>query len=137
MSPPFLLLIDLQINFILRGSNSFEYDPEGDEEYEGFFNARCEDIAALGQKSLNCLLDHLNEEVFGTKRKEATAEQRRQKEFSKRQLEEIKAQAAIEDAEEEDAEEENPDGQQGEDNQQGGSKQGNTSDQQNGDGGED
>ena len=43
--------------------------------------------------------------MFGFKRKEATAEQRRQREFSTKQLEKIKAQAAIEDAEEEDAEE--------------------------------
>jgi hypothetical protein len=43
----------------------------------------------------------LQEEVFGLKKKEATAEQRRQDEFSATQLQAIKSQAAREEAEEE------------------------------------
>ena len=61
---------------------------------------------ALGPKSFACLRGHWTEEVFGIKRKEATAEQRRQMEFSRRQLQEITAQAAREDAEEGDVKEE-------------------------------
>lgn len=101
--PMFSCLIGFQIYFLLRGSGSFEYDPEGDEEYEGFFRDRYEEMVALGPKSLSRLLGRLDEEVFGIKRKEATAEQKRQREFSKRRLQEIKAQAAREDAEEGDA----------------------------------
>jgi len=65
-------------------------------------------MRSLGPKSLAHLYAHLDEEVFGIKRKEATAEQRKQREFSKRRLQEIKAQAAREEAEEGDI-----DGQQG------------------------
>ena len=57
---------------------------------------------ALGPERLTLLYNRLDEEVFGIKRKEATAEQRRQREFSKRRLEEIRAQAAREEAEEKD-----------------------------------
>ena len=45
----------------------------------------------------------MEEEVFGVKRKQATAEQKRQKEFSDVRLQEIKAQAAKEDDEEQNA----------------------------------
>lgn len=55
----------------------------------------------------------MEEEVYGIKRKEATAEQRRQREFSGTWLEEIRAQAAREDAEEEGAEEEDAEEQNG------------------------
>lgn len=79
---------------------------------------RCDDLLSLGHKSLTRLFGRLNEEVFGIKRKEATAEQRRQREFSRRRLQEIRAQAAIEDMEEGGA-----DSQRGEDNQPSGSGQ--------------
>ena len=62
-----------KIYFILHGSDSFEYDPEGDEEYLTFFIDRHEDLKALGHKSLAHLSERLDEEVFGFKRKEATA----------------------------------------------------------------
>jgi len=51
-----------------------------------FFRARCEEMVALAPQSLTRLLGRFDEDVFGIKRKEATAEQRRQKEFSKRRL---------------------------------------------------
>ena len=53
-------------------------------------------MAAFGRPHLARLYNHLDEEVFGVKRKEATAEQKRQREFSKRRLEEIRARAAEE-----------------------------------------
>jgi len=77
---------------------NFESNPEGDEEYQLFFTDRLEEIHALGPKSERHIFDFLEEEVFGVKQKQATAEQRRQKEFSNARLQEIKAQAAKEDA---------------------------------------
>jgi len=96
----FLSLIGLQIYFVLHGAGNFESDPEGDEEYQFFFIHRLEEIHALGPKSRKHLFNFLEEEVFGVKQKQATAEQKRQKKFSDAQLQEIKAQAAREDAEE-------------------------------------
>lgn len=96
----FLSLIGLQIYFVLHGTGNFESDPEGDEEYQLFFTDRLEEINALGLKSRKHLFNFLEEEVFGVKQKQATAEQKRQKKFSDAQLQEIKAQAEREDAEE-------------------------------------
>ena len=95
----FSFLTSLQIYFILHGKGNFESDPEGDEEYQLFFVNRMKEIYALGPKSRKHLFDFLDEEVFGVKRKQATAEQRRQREFSNTQLQAIEAQAAKEDAE--------------------------------------
>lgn len=71
--------------------------------------SRLEEIHALGPKTKKNLFNFLDEQVFGVKRKQATAEQKRQREFSDAQLQAIKAQAAKEDAEEGSA-----DGEQGE-----------------------
>ena len=108
-----MFLISSQIYFILHGLGPFESDPEGDEEYQQFFDDRLAEIHALGHASNARLFDYLDEEVFGIQQKQATAEQKRQKEFSKIQLQAIEAQAAIEDAEEGDVE-----GQQGGSDQQ-------------------
>lgn len=97
-------MISLQVYYLLCGTGSFESDPEGEEEYQTFFAARLEEIVALGPKSWKRIFGFLTEEVFGIKRKLATAEQRRQKEFSMVRLQEIRAQAAQEDAEEQDEE---------------------------------
>ena len=99
---PFLLLISFQIYFILHGTGNFESDPEGDEEYKVFYDNRVEEINALGPTSRKHIFEFLEEEVFGVRRKQATAEQRRQQEFSDSQLQAIRAQAAREEEEEED-----------------------------------
>lgn len=96
-----MFLITPQIYFILHGSGPFESNPEGDEEYQEFFWDRLGEILALGHISKARLFDYLDEEVFGIRRKQATAEQMRQKEFSKVQLQAIQAQAEVEDAEKE------------------------------------
>ena len=106
-------LTDFYIYFILHGTGTFGSDPEGDEEYQLFFANRLEEIQALGHISAERIFGFLEEEVYGIKRKEATAEQRRQREFSGTRLEEIRAQAAREDAEEEGAEEEDAEEQNG------------------------
>lgn len=54
----------------------------------------------------------MGEEVFGVKRKEATAEQRRQREFSAAQLQAIMEEAAMEEAEKEHADDETGGGKQ-------------------------
>ena len=90
----------MQIYFLLHGAGNFESNPEGDEEYKNFFSDRVDEINELGPRTHKQLFGFLEEEVFGVK-KEATAEQRRQKEFSAAQLQAIKAQAAREEAEEE------------------------------------
>ena len=112
-SLPFLLLISLQIYFILHGTGNFESDPEGDEEYQLFFTTRLVEIQALGHKSREHIFGFLEEEVFGVKRKQATAEQIRQKRFSEARLQEIRAQAALEDAEEQDEEDGSNEGHEG------------------------
>lgn len=91
----------MQIYFLLHGAGNFESNPEGDEEYKNFFSDRVDEINELGPRTHKQLFGFLEEEVFGVKKKEATAEQRRQKEFSAAQLQAIKAQAAREEAEEE------------------------------------
>ena len=96
----FLSLIGLQIYFVLHGTGNFESNPEGDEEYQLFFANRLQEIYALGPKSKKHIFDFLEEEVFGVKQKQGTAEQKRQKEFSDARLQEIKLQAAREDTEE-------------------------------------
>ena len=55
---------------------------------------------ALGPKSGQHVVDLLQDEVIGIKRKKASAEQRRQKEFSVAKLQVIKAEAASEEVEE-------------------------------------
>jgi hypothetical protein len=97
----FWSLIGSQIYFILHGTANFESKPEGDEEHQLFFTNRLEEIHALGPKSKKHIFGFLEEEVFGVKQKQRTAEQRRQREFSNARLQEIKAQAAREDTEEE------------------------------------
>ena len=84
---------------ILSSSWDRQPNPEGDEEYQGFFIDRVEEINALGPRAYQQLFDSLQEEVFGLKRKEATEEQKRQKEFSYAQLQKIKVQAAREEGE--------------------------------------
>ena len=97
---PFLPLIGFQIYFLLHGTGNFKSDPEGEEEYQAFFTDRLAEIQALGHKSREHIFGFLEEEVFGVKKKQATAEQLRQKRFSETRLQEIKTQAALEDAEE-------------------------------------
>ena len=96
----FLLLINFQLYFIFHGTGSFESDPEGDEEYQLFFANRLEEICSLGPVSTRHIFDFLEEEVIGVERKQTSAEQKRQKEFSDAQLQEVGVQAAKEDAEE-------------------------------------
>jgi hypothetical protein len=96
-----LTLINLQIYFLLQGSGKFESDSEGGDEYKNFFADRAKEIRALGPRADQKLYDFLEGEVFGVKRKELTAEQRRQKKFSAAQLHAIEEQAAREEAEEE------------------------------------
>lgn len=102
----FLFLIGFQLYFILHGSGSFEYDPEGDEEYETFWGDRWEEMGALGPASKSRLYGYLNAEVFGNKQRGPTAEMAQQTAFSQQRLKEIKAQALLEGAAKEDAEEE-------------------------------
>jgi len=92
-----------QIYFILHGTGNFESDPEGEAEYQVFFTNRLAEIQALGHKSRERIFGTLEEEVFGIKKKQATAEQMRQRRFSEARLQEIITQAAIE-AEEQDEE---------------------------------
>ena len=68
-----------------------------------FYANRIEEINALGPTSRKHIFEFLEEEVFGVKRKQATAEQRRQQQFSDSQLQAIRAQAAKEEAEEQGA----------------------------------
>lgn len=96
-----LTLTGLQLYFLLHGAGNFESNPEGDEDHKNFFSNRVDEINALGPRTHKQLFSFLEEEVFGVKKKEATAEQRRQKELSAAQLQAIKAQAAREEAEEE------------------------------------
>ena len=100
----FLPLISFQIYFLLYGTGSFESDPEGQEEYQVFFMDRLVEIHALGHKAREHIFGFLEEEVYGFRRKKATAEQTRQKKFSEARLQEIRTQAALEDAEEQDGE---------------------------------
>lgn len=58
------------------------------------------EINALGTKAHSKVFGFLNEAVFGVKEEKATEEQKRQREFSMRQLKEIMAQAAEEEGEE-------------------------------------
>lgn len=120
---PLLSLIGLQIYFVLHGKGNFENNPEGDEGYQLFFANRLKEIYSLGPKSRKHVFGFLEEEVFGVKRKEETAEQRRQKEFSNAKLQEIEAQAAREGIEEQGASDRDDQGdkddQQGEGDQQG------------------
>lgn len=67
---------------------------------------RLREIDALGPRSKKKIFDFLDEEVFGVKRKQATAEQKRQRKFSEAQLQAIEAQAEREDAEEGDVDDE-------------------------------
>ena len=86
--------------FLLHGKGHFESDPEGDGEYLHFFNDRLDEIYYLGPRTKERVFGLLQEEVYGTEKKQATAEQKRQREFSKIQLQVIQAQAAKEEAEE-------------------------------------
>ena len=122
-SPLLSLLICSQIYFILHGSGSFESNPEGIKEYQKFFKDRVSEIQALGPISSARLFGYLDEEVFGVQQKVATAEQKRQEEFSKTQLEVIKTQAAMEGIDEEAEDEQGRDDQQDESIQPGTSNQ--------------
>lgn len=96
----FSSLTSPQIYFLLIGEGNFEIDPEGTQGYRKFFNDRFDEIVDLGPKSRTQLFEFLEEEVFGTKQKESTAEERRQREFSTAQRQAIRAQAAKEEEEE-------------------------------------
>lgn len=98
-----LLLIGLQLYFLLHGKGHFEPDPEGDMEYQQFFTDRLDEIDSLGPRARENTFGLLQEGVFGIEKKQATAEQRRQREFSKIQLQVIQEQAAKEKAEEQES----------------------------------